>query len=112
MTPMMIGLTLVVLSTLVDGFGQTLLKRSSVETLRRRFWIAWGLCFLILDAVFYSGALWFLAVSMAFPISSLSFITATVFSKWLLREEVTPIRWTGVVLILVGTSLIVTYSEA
>jgi drug/metabolite transporter (DMT)-like permease len=46
-------------------------------------------------------------VSTAFPITSLSFVMVTLLSRWLLGEEVAPLRWGGVALILVGTSLIV-----
>src|ERR1700749_3149854 len=49
----------------------------------------------------------FKAVSTAFPITSLSFVMVTLLSAWLLGERVTPLRWAGVGLILIGTSLIV-----
>jgi drug/metabolite transporter (DMT)-like permease len=110
MNTLAIGTMLVLLSTLVDGFGQTLLKKSWLDLRRRALWIALGVIFLILDVVFYTGALWFLPVSTAFPISGLSFVTAVLFSSWLLAERVTPKRWMGVVLIVVGAGLIVAYS--
>ncbi len=110
MSHVAIGTALVVLSALVDGFGQTLLKKSWLDLRRRATWIALGVVFLILDIVFYSGALWFLPVSTAFPISGLSFVTAVLFSWWLLSEAVTPMRWTGVGLIVIGAGLIVAYS--
>ena len=62
---------------------------------------------LIVEVILYSGALRFLAVSTAFPITSLSFVMVTLLSRWLLGESVTPLRWAGVGLILIGTSLIV-----
>ena len=34
-------------------------------------------------------------------------IMVTLLSKWMLGEHVTPLRWAGVGLILIGTSLIV-----
>lgn len=110
MSALAAGLVLVILSTLVDGFGQTLLKKSWLDLRRRAMWIALGVGFLILDVVFYTGALWFLPVSTAFPISGLSFVTATFFSYWLLAETVTSTRWLGVALILLGSGLIVAYS--
>jgi drug/metabolite transporter (DMT)-like permease len=36
-----------------------------------------------------------------------SFVVVTLLSRWQLGEEVAPLRWAGVGLILVGTSLIV-----
>ena len=59
------------------------------------------------SVLLYSGALRFLAVSTAFPLTSLSFVMVTLLSRWMLGEHVTPLRWAGVGLILIGTSLIV-----
>jgi len=107
MSPTALGVLLVVVSTMVEGFGQTFLKRSALDTARRHRWIMIGVAILIVEVVLYSGALRFLAVSTAFPITSLSFVMVTLLSRWLLGEQVTPLRWAGVGLILVGTSLIV-----
>ena len=102
-----LGVLLVVVSTMVEGFGQTFLKKSALDVARRHHWILLGVAVLIVEVILYSGALRFLAVSTAFPITSLSFVMVTLLSRWLLGEEVAPLRWVGVGLILVGTSLIV-----
>ena len=102
-----LGVLLVVVSTIVEGFGQTFLKRSALDVARRHRWILLGVAVLGVEVLLYSGALRFLAVSTAFPITSLSFVIVTLLSRWLLGESVTPLRWAGVGLILVGTSLIV-----
>ena len=107
MSPTAFGVLLVVVRTMVEAFGQTFLKRSSVDVERRRRWILLGVLVLMVEIVLYSGALRFLAVSTAFPITSLSFVMVTLLSRWQLGEEVAPLRWVGVGLILVGTSLIV-----
>ena len=101
------GVLLVVVSTMVEGFGQIFLKKSALELDRRRFWILLGVAVLIVEVLLYSGALRFLAVSTAFPLTSLSFVMVTLLSRWLLGERVAPLRWFGVGLILVGTGLIV-----
>ena len=41
------------------------------------------------------------------PALPTEFVMVTLLSRWQLGEEVTPLRWAGVGLILVGTSLIV-----
>ncbi len=110
MTATAIGILLVVVSTMVEGFGQVFLKKSALETMRRRFWILLGVTVLIVEVLLYSGALHFLAVSTAFPLTSLSFVVVTVLSRWLLDEVVTPRRWVGVGLILIGTTLIVVHA--
>jgi len=107
MSPTAFGVLLVVVSTMVEGFGQTFLKKSSLDVARRHRWILLGVAILIVEIVLYSGALRLLAVSTAFPITSLSFVMVTLTSRWLLGEQVAPLRWVGVGLILVGTSLIV-----
>jgi len=107
MSPTAFGVLLVVVSTMVEAFGQIFLKKSSVDAERRRRWILIGVVVLTAEIVLYSGALRFLAVSTAVPITSLSFVMVTLLSRWLLGEEVAPLRWVGVGLILVGTSLIV-----
>ena len=102
-----LGVLLVVVSTMVEGFGQTFLKKSALDAARRHHWILLGIAVLIVEVLLYSGALRYLAVSTAFPITSLSFVMVTLLSHWLLGERVTPLRWAGVGLILIGTSLIV-----
>ena len=110
MSPTAFGVLLVVVSTMVEGFGQTFLKKSAIDTARRRRWILLGVAVLIVEVLLYSGALRYLAVSTAFPITSLSFVMVTLLSHWLLDERVTPMRWAGVGLILIGTSLIVAHA--
>jgi drug/metabolite transporter (DMT)-like permease len=107
MSPTALGVLLVVVSTMVEGFGQTFLKKSALDAARRHHWILLGVAVLIVEVLLYSGALRYLAVSTAFPITSLSFVMVTLLSRWLLGESVTPLRWVGVGLILIGTSLIV-----
>jgi len=110
MNTTLIGVLLVMLCTMFEGIGQIFLKKSAIEAARRRVWIALGICFLTLEVTMYSGALHFLAVSVAFSVSSLSFVTVSLLSSWLLHEKVRRTRWIGVGLILVGTSLIVAYA--
>lgn len=110
MTATAIGVFFVVVSTMVEGFGQVFLKKSALELDRRRLWIMLGVMVLTVEVLLYSGALHFLAVSTAFPLTSLSFVMVTVLSYWLLGEKITPRRWIGVGLILIGTALIVAHA--
>jgi drug/metabolite transporter (DMT)-like permease len=110
MTATALGVLLVVVSTMVEGFGQVFLKKSALDISRRRYWILLGVAVLIVEVVLYSGALHFLPVSTAFPLTSLSFVMVTVLSRWLLGEMVAPKRWLGVGLILIGTTLIVAHA--
>jgi drug/metabolite transporter (DMT)-like permease len=49
-------------------------------------------------------------ISFLWPLTALSFVFATLAAMWFLHEQVSPIRWAGVMLIMVGAALIV-YSE-
>jgi drug/metabolite transporter (DMT)-like permease len=105
-----LGILLVVVSTMVEGFGQVFLKRSALDAVRRHLWIALGVSVLMIEVVLYSGALRLLAVSTAFPLTSISFVMVTILSRWLLGEVVAPRRWLGVGLILVGTALVMAHA--
>lgn len=67
-----------------------------------------------LEALFYGALLYMLSirdVSFIWPLTSLGFIVTTLAAQFLLHEQVSPGRWTGVLLIAVGAFLI-SYSEA
>jgi undecaprenyl phosphate-alpha-L-ara4N flippase subunit ArnE len=106
MSPTAIGIFLVVLCAIIEGFAQVFLKKSALPSFHSRFWVLLGVAFFIAEALLYTRALRFLDVSIAFPIGSLSFIVVTILSLWLLEERVTPARWLGVCLILAGVGLV------
>lgn len=49
-------------------------------------------------------------ISFLWPLTGLSFVFATLAAMLFLHEQVSPIRWVGVVLIMIGAGLI-SYSE-
>jgi drug/metabolite transporter (DMT)-like permease len=49
-------------------------------------------------------------ISFLWPLTGLSFVFATFAALWFLHEQVSGLRWAGVVLIMVGAALI-SYSE-
>src|SRR4029077_8557197 len=102
-----IGVLLVVVSTLLEGIGQVFMKKSARRVIRWYLWISVGVVFLALAAAIYTKALLLLDVGVAYVTSSLSLISITLMSKYLLREKVTRMRWMGVWLIFIGVSLVV-----
>jgi uncharacterized membrane protein len=66
-------------------------------------WVVLGLVAYAVEIVFYTFALHFLDVSVAFPLGSLCFVGVALLSKLLLGEAVGLVRWLGVGCILVGT---------
>jgi drug/metabolite transporter (DMT)-like permease len=65
------------------------------------------------EALFFLSLLILLGrtdISFLWPLTGLSFVFATFAAIWFLHEEVSPIRWAGVVCIMIGAGLI-SYSE-
>jgi len=65
------------------------------------------------EAGFFGCLLFMLSradVSFVWPLTSLSLVVTTATASWLLHEEVSPLRWAGVCLIMVGAG-VVTFTE-
>ena len=65
------------------------------------------------EALFFASLLILMAksdISFLWPMTGLSFVFATFAAMWFLHEQVSPIRWVGVVCIMIGAALI-SYSE-
>jgi uncharacterized membrane protein len=65
------------------------------------------------EALFFISLLILMAksdISFLWPLTGLSFVFATLAATWFLHEEVSVVRWAGVVLIMIGAALI-SYSE-
>ena len=71
------------------------------------------LCGIALEAAFFGALLYLLSqrdVSLIWPLTSLGFVITAIAAKIILHEQVSPLRWAGVALIVVGAAL-VSYSE-
>jgi uncharacterized membrane protein len=65
------------------------------------------------EALFFGALLFLLSksdVSFIWPLTALGFVFTTLSAKFLLHEEVSPARWAGVVMIMMGAAMI-TWSE-
>ena len=69
-------------------------------------WIWCGIGSLLLFLVSLMVVLSWADYSFVMPASSASYAVATLLSRWLLKEIVTPERWAGVTLICLGVALI------
>jgi drug/metabolite transporter (DMT)-like permease len=66
-----------------------------------------------LEAAFFGTLLYLMSrgdVSFVWPLTALGFVLTTLAAKFILHEQVSPLRWAGVLLIVFGAGLI-TYSE-
>lgn len=106
MSTLAIGVALVVVCAILEGFGQISFKKSVSAARRQRAWIALGIGLSLCEILVYTSALRFLDVSTAFPLGSLAFVMVTLLSAWILGEAVSTTRWTGIGLIVAGTALI------
>jgi drug/metabolite transporter (DMT)-like permease len=102
----LVGITLVVVSSTVEGFAQVCLKQSATVVLDKRRWLGLGIALFIVEAFLYSGALQSLDVSTAYPMGALSFVSVSLFSSWLLKETISRQRWLGLGLIVLGAALV------
>jgi drug/metabolite transporter (DMT)-like permease len=62
-----------------------------------------------LESVFFAMLLVLLKrhdVSLIWPLTSLGFVLTALAAKFIRHEDVTPLRWTGVVLIVIGAALV------
>jgi len=63
----------------------------------------------LLEAIFFGALLVLLAkadVSLIWPLTSMGFVLTTAAAKFIRHEDVTALRWTGVVLIMIGAALV------
>lgn len=61
------------------------------------------------EAVFFGGLLYLLSsydLTFIWPLTALGFIVTALFAKFLLKEDVSGLRWAGIVFIVIGAFLI------
>lgn len=66
-----------------------------------------------LEAIFFVALLVLLSrsdVSFIWPLTAMGFVLTTLTAKFMLHEEIPPLRWAGVLLIVLGAGLI-TWTE-
>jgi undecaprenyl phosphate-alpha-L-ara4N flippase subunit ArnE len=63
-------------------------------------------CLIVAGTAAWLAVLYRMDVSRAFPFLSLNFVAVVLLSRFYLREHVPPARWAGVVLIVIGVSMV------
>ena len=82
---------------------------SICSVLFRAFRLGWMWLGIALMAVSFFSLLALLSwapVSIVVPATALSYVTAAFGAKYLLHEDVAPVRWAGVVLVCAGVALL------
>lgn len=101
-------LTLKVAMTRVGRIGAQQAS-APLETLARaarepRLWL--GLMLFGISALFWLVVLSRVPLSVAYPFVGLSYVVVVAFARVLLREQVPPLRWAGVLVVAVGIAIV------
>ena len=122
--PWAIGL--VIAGTVVGALGPILLKKACetfyiikakdvlkpkkivayIKDLFRNKELVIGILLYALGTILFIPALKGGELSVLYPFVALAYVWVAFLSKWMLKEKVTALKWVGVILILVGVSLI------
>ena len=107
------------LSALCTTISELFLKRGAMETIHLSEKWAWtgltglasplvwiGIIFVVCSFVTWLYVLKHLPLSVAFPASQVVHVTIPLSSWLVLGELITPIRWCGIVLVLIGLVLV------
>jgi drug/metabolite transporter (DMT)-like permease len=69
-------------------------------------WIAIGIVFLIAFFASYLSALSFADLTYVLPATSVSYIAMALLAHFFLREQISPLRWAGILLIALGVGFV------
>ncbi len=100
-----ISIGLLVVSTLLGGVGQFLFKYAFLDRMLA-LTLAAGLGAYAISTAIYFYVLSRTNLSWAYAITGISYIVAVALAASLLAENVTLIRWTGVLIIALGVVLV------
>jgi drug/metabolite transporter (DMT)-like permease len=87
------------------GFHPAEIARVVLRALREP-WMWAGVSMMALAFFALLGALSVYSVSFVVPVTALDYVAATLGSVFFLRERVSPQRWAGLVVIIIGVSLV------
>ena len=104
--------SVVIVSNVVGNFC---LKRGMPETLGTpaeyivallRPWAAAGVLLLILWTLSHMALLSWADLSYVLPVTAIGYVLVAFLGKWLLHEQITTSRWTGIALIVAGVAVV------
>jgi len=103
---------LVLFTTLLTSVAQILFKKASqslapsITALISNYYLIGGLSLYAIGGIIMVIALRGGEVSVLFPIIATSYIWVSILSIFFLEENITPLKWIGIFIIIAGISLI------
>ena len=94
-----------------DMGGISLSRLHALFAALRDPWIVGGILFLLAFFAAYMTALSWADLTFVLPATSLGYVLLALIAKFVLREQVTMLRWVGIFLIAVGVSAVATGPE-
>ena len=106
-----VALGSVVISTVFGAYGSLFLKKGSSKDLRIRYILKnhsliWGIVLYGIATIFGLLALKFIDLSIAYPITSLSYVWVILLSKKYLNEKIKKLKVIGMFFIILGVVFI------
>lgn len=102
----------VIFSGIIGSFGSIFLKLGSanlnknITTQFKNYRLILGMLVYIISAAMFIPALKGGDLSLLYPLASLSYVWVSILSILVLKEKMNSTKWFGILLILVGVSLI------
>ncbi len=119
MTTAWFAVILVAVSTIFSGLSPTFLKKGAKKftlnpiklwkkpsLLLKNWGIITGVSCDIISSIMNIVALRFGELSVLYPINSLTYVSSCLFAVRFLKEKMTLLKWSGVVLIVIGVVLV------
>ena len=106
------AIALVLLATLVGSFGPILLKKASAKKLSKisalmsNYDLFGGVALYAIGTLLFIPALKGGDLSILYPFVALTYVWVSLLSVKFLGEKMTPVKWIGIVLIILGVSFI------
>lgn len=103
--PKHILLMIVILSALLASFGQLLFKLGLIMQVDL-FYLGAGILAYILSTFLFLYVISKVHLSWAYGVGGLSYVFASLLAFFVLSEQISSIRWIGIVIITMGVALV------
>ncbi len=78
----------------------------TVPKMLRTGYLYVGLGSIAVGAVFWLAAISRVSLSWAYPLLAMGYVLVLLFSRFVLHEQISPVRWAGTLVIVIGVYLI------